>query len=86
MKSIPKSSPDKELVKVFEAAGVVDFLEYLQSGKTDHVDQFQGGRSQRGWGHGWHDVYFGYSHLGIDGAGGSAACRGIFFGCQAIRD
>lgn len=33
MKSIPKSSPDKELVKVFEAAGVVDFLEYLQSGK-----------------------------------------------------
>ena len=33
MKSMPKSSPDKELVKVFEAAGVVDFLEYLQSGK-----------------------------------------------------
>ena len=33
MSSIPKSSPDKELVKVFEAAGVVDFLEYLQSGK-----------------------------------------------------
>ena len=33
MNSIPKSSPDKELVKVFEAAGVVDFLEYLQSGK-----------------------------------------------------
>ena len=33
MKSTPNSSPDKELVKVFEAAGVVDFLEYLQSGK-----------------------------------------------------
>ena len=33
MKSMPKSSPDRELVKVFEAAGVVDFLEYLQSGK-----------------------------------------------------
>ena len=33
MKSIPKSSPDKELVKVFEAAGVVEYLEYLQSGK-----------------------------------------------------
>ena len=33
MKSMPKSSPDKELVKVFEAAGVVDYLEYLQSGK-----------------------------------------------------
>ena len=33
MKSTPNSSPDKELIKVFEAAGVVDFLEYLQSGK-----------------------------------------------------
>ena len=33
MKRLPKSSPDKELVKVFEAAGVVDYLEYLQSGK-----------------------------------------------------
>lgn len=33
MKSKPKPSPDKELVKVFEAAGVVDYLEYLQSGK-----------------------------------------------------
>jgi hypothetical protein len=33
MKSEPKSSPDKELIKAFEAAGVVDFLEYLQSGK-----------------------------------------------------
>lgn len=33
MISKPKNSPDKELVKVFEAAGVVDYLEYLQSGK-----------------------------------------------------
>ena len=33
MKSLPKSSPEKELVKVLEAADVVDFLEYLQSGK-----------------------------------------------------
>ena len=33
MKSLPKSSPDKEIVKVFEAAGVVEYLEYLQSGK-----------------------------------------------------
>jgi len=32
-KSAPKSTPDKELVKVFEAAGMVEFLEYLQSGK-----------------------------------------------------
>ena len=33
MNSRPKSSPDKEIVKVFEAAGVVEYLEYLQSGK-----------------------------------------------------
>lgn len=33
MKSAPKSSPDKELIKIFEAGGVVDYLEYLQSGK-----------------------------------------------------
>jgi hypothetical protein len=33
MKSAPKTSPDKELVKAFEAAGVVEYLEYLQSGK-----------------------------------------------------
>jgi uncharacterized membrane protein (DUF106 family) len=33
MKSTPKTTPDKELIKVFEAAGLVEFLEYLQSGK-----------------------------------------------------
>lgn len=33
MSSLPESSPDKEIIKAFEAAGVVDFLEYLQSGK-----------------------------------------------------
>lgn len=33
MKSMPKTSPDKELVKIFEAGGVVEYLEYLQSGK-----------------------------------------------------
>ena len=33
MKSIPKQSPDKEIIKVFEAAGVVEYMEYLQSGK-----------------------------------------------------
>lgn len=33
MNTTPKTSPDKELVKIFEAAGVVDYLEYLQSGK-----------------------------------------------------
>ena len=43
MKPIPKSSPDKELVKVFEAAGVVDFLEYLQSGKRIMWFNFKAG-------------------------------------------
>lgn len=43
MKSTPKSSPDKELVKVFEAAGVVDFLEYLQSGKRVMWINFRAG-------------------------------------------
>ena len=33
MNSIPKTSPEKELVKVLNAADVVDFIEYLQSGK-----------------------------------------------------
>jgi hypothetical protein len=27
----PQNSPDAELVKVFKAAGVVDFMQYLQS-------------------------------------------------------
>lgn len=43
MKSSPKSSPDKELVKVFEAAGVVDFIEYLQSGKRIMWINFRAG-------------------------------------------
>jgi len=43
MKSMPKSSPDKELVKVFEAAGVVDYLEYLQSGKRIMWINFKAG-------------------------------------------
>ncbi len=30
----PKESPDAELVKVFKAAGVVDFMQYLQSGRS----------------------------------------------------
>ena len=33
MTAVPKTSPDNELVKVFEAAGVVEYLEYLHSGK-----------------------------------------------------
>ena len=34
MASPPKNYPDEELVKVFKAAGIVDFLQYLQSGRS----------------------------------------------------
>ena len=43
MKSMPKSSPDKELLKAFEAAGVVDYLEYLQSGRRIMWVNFRAG-------------------------------------------
>jgi hypothetical protein len=43
MKSAPKSSPDKELVKSFQAGGVVEYLEYLQSGKRIMWVNFQAG-------------------------------------------
>ena len=49
MNSMPKSSPDKELVKVFEAAGVVDYLEYLQSGRRIMWVNFRAGIA-RGFG------------------------------------
>ena len=39
----PKSSPDKELIKMFETAGVVDYLEYLQSGKKIMWVNFRAG-------------------------------------------
>jgi hypothetical protein len=39
----PKYSPDKEIVKLFEAAGVVEYLEYLQSGKRIMWVNFQAG-------------------------------------------
>lgn len=43
MSSTPKTSPDKELVKVFQAAGVVDYLEYLNSGKRIFWVNFKAG-------------------------------------------
>ena len=43
MKSIPKSSPEKELVKVLNAADVVEFLEYLKSGKRVFWVNFRAG-------------------------------------------
>lgn len=49
MKSTPKSTPDKEIVKIFEAAGVVDYLEYLQSGKRIMWVNFKAGIA-RGFG------------------------------------
>jgi hypothetical protein len=43
MKSRPKSSPDKELVKVLEAGGAVEYLQYLQSGKIILWTNFKAG-------------------------------------------
>ena len=43
MKSEPKSSPDKEIIKTFEAGGVVDYLEYLKSGKRVFWVNFRAG-------------------------------------------
>lgn len=43
MKSIPKSSPEKELVNVLNAADVVEFLEYLKSGKRIFWVNFKAG-------------------------------------------
>ena len=43
MPSEPKSSPDKEIIKTFEAAGVVDYLEYLKSGKRVFWVNFKAG-------------------------------------------
>lgn len=43
MSAPPKTSPDKELVKVFEAAGVVEYLQYLQSGKRIMWTNFKAG-------------------------------------------
>jgi len=49
MPSSPKTSPDKELVKIFEAAGVVDYLQYLQSSKSIMWTNFKAGIA-RGFG------------------------------------
>jgi len=33
MPKAPKTSPEAELIKTFEAAGVIEYLEYIKSGK-----------------------------------------------------
>ena len=43
MRTEPKTSPDKEIIKTFEAGGVVDYLEYLKS-----VKEFSGSTSKPG--------------------------------------
>ena len=49
MSSTPKTYPEKELVKIFEAAGVVDYLQYLQSSKRILWVNFKAGIA-RGFG------------------------------------
>lgn len=43
MKKPDKSSPEKEMLKTFEAAGLVEYLEYLQSGKRIMTTNFKAG-------------------------------------------
>jgi len=43
MTTRPNTTPDKELVKIFEAAGVVDYLQYLQSSKRILWTNFKAG-------------------------------------------
>ena len=43
MPAPPDSSPEKELLKTFEAAGLVEYLEYLQSGKRIMLTNFKAG-------------------------------------------
>lgn len=38
-----KASPEKEILKTFEAAGLVEYLEYLQSGKRIMLTNFKAG-------------------------------------------
>jgi len=45
----PRPSPDKEVIKAFEAAGVIDYLQYLQSGKRLMWINFKAGVA-RGFG------------------------------------
>lgn len=49
MPSSSKQSPDRELIKAFEAAGVVDYLQYLQSGRRIMWTNFLAGIT-RGFG------------------------------------
>ena len=42
-KKKPNTSPDKEIVKAFEAGGVVEYLEYLQSGRRVMWVNFKAG-------------------------------------------
>ena len=39
----PKESPDKELLKAFEAAGLIEYMEYLQSGRRIMMTNFRAG-------------------------------------------
>ena len=49
MAKTSKTVPDKELVKLFEAGGLVEYLEYLKSGKRIIWVNFKAGVA-RGFG------------------------------------
>ena len=43
MPRAPKESPDREVLKAFEAAGLVEYMEYLQSGRRIMLTNFKAG-------------------------------------------
>ena len=43
MKKPDKSSPERELLRSFEAAGLIEYMEYLQSGKRIMMTNFKAG-------------------------------------------
>ena len=78
MKTIPENPPEKELLKAFEAAGVVEYLEYLQSGKRIMWTNFKAGIA-KGFGITiGMTVVLGVFYLDIDTTRGPARGRRIF--------
>lgn len=43
MEKPEKSSPEQEMLKAFEAAGVIEYMQYLQSGKRIMLTNFRAG-------------------------------------------
>ena len=82
MPSAPKNSPDKEIIKTFEAAGVVDYMEYLKSGKRVFWVNFKAGVAKGLGLTDWHDGGLGYYRLDTDDVDQPPHRRGVFCGSE----